>query len=109
MFKKSVSLLPNAALVAILGSVPSFADIKIGVLVPDSGPAGLFGPSTRNSATLAAQDINAAGASMESKLNWFLLMSACPQLKPLRRLCGFGKVRGYRPLLECMTQLCEKL
>lgn len=61
MFKKSVSLLPSAALVAILGSVPSFADIKIGVLVPDSGPAGLFGPSTRNSATLAAQDINAAG------------------------------------------------
>jgi len=61
MFKKSVSLLSSAALVAILGSVPSFADIKIGVLVPDSGPAGLFGPSTRNSATLAAQDINAAG------------------------------------------------
>ena len=33
----------------------------MGVLVPDSGPAGLFGPSTRNSAELAAQHINASG------------------------------------------------
>jgi len=44
---------------ALTGSV--YADIKIGVLVPDSGPSGLFGPSTRNSATLAAKEINAAG------------------------------------------------
>lgn len=39
----------------------AFADIKIGVLVPDSGPAGLFGPSARNAAMLAAQQINASG------------------------------------------------
>ncbi len=39
----------------------ALADIKIGVLVPDSGPAGLFGPSARNSATLAAKNINEAG------------------------------------------------
>jgi ABC-type branched-subunit amino acid transport system substrate-binding protein len=37
------------------------AEIKIGVLVPDSGPAGLFGPSARQAAQLAAEDINAAG------------------------------------------------
>ncbi len=37
------------------------AEVKIGVLVPDSGPAGLFGPSARQAAQLAAEDINAAG------------------------------------------------
>ncbi len=37
------------------------ADVSIGVLVPDSGPAGLFGPSARQAAELAAEDINAAG------------------------------------------------
>lgn len=37
------------------------AQTKIGVLVPDSGPGGLFGPSARQAAELAAQDINAAG------------------------------------------------
>lgn len=47
------------ATTALAGS--AFADMKIGVLVPDSGPAGLFGLSTRNSATLAAKEINAAG------------------------------------------------
>ena len=47
------------ATTALAGS--ALADIKIGVLVPDSGPAGLFGPSTRHSAMLAARQINAAG------------------------------------------------
>jgi urea transport system substrate-binding protein len=39
----------------------ALAEVRIGVLVPDSGPAGLFGPSSRQAAELAAQDINAAG------------------------------------------------
>jgi len=37
------------------------AEVKLGVLVPDSGPAGLFGPSARQAAQLAADDINASG------------------------------------------------
>ena len=39
----------------------ALADVRIGVLVPDSGPAGLFGPSSRQAAQLAAEDINAEG------------------------------------------------
>lgn len=50
-----------AVLVSTAITEAALANIKIGVLVPDSGPAGLFGPSTRNSATLAAKEINAAG------------------------------------------------
>ncbi|HPD93597.1 MAG: substrate-binding domain-containing protein [Rhodobacter sp.] len=41
------------------GSAP--AEVRLGVLVPDSGPAGLFGPSSRQAAQLAAEDINATG------------------------------------------------
>lgn len=48
--------------VLVLGlAMPASAEISIGVLIPDSGPAGLFGPSSRNVAQLAANDINAAG------------------------------------------------
>ena len=61
MFKKTLSLLSNTAIAITLGAVSASADTKIGVLVPDSGPAGLFGPSTRNSAMLAADHINASG------------------------------------------------
>ena len=61
MFKKTLSLLSNTAIAITLGAVYASADIKIGVLVPDSGPGGLFGPSTRNSATLAAKHINSNG------------------------------------------------
>ena len=61
MLKKSANLLSGVALALTLATVPASADIRIGVLVPDSGPAGLFGPSTRNSATLAAEKINADG------------------------------------------------
>lgn len=60
MIKKTMRLLATVSTAAMLGGV-AHADIKVGVLVPDSGPAGLFGPSTRNSAELAAQKINADG------------------------------------------------
>lgn len=61
MMKKTATLLSSVALTVALGTMPASADTKIGVLVPDSGPSGLFGPSTRNSATLAAKKINANG------------------------------------------------
>ncbi|MDE4189690.1 substrate-binding domain-containing protein [Phaeobacter gallaeciensis] len=61
MLKATTKLFASAAVALALGTVSAAADIKVGVLVPDSGPAGLFGPSTRNSATLAAEQINAAG------------------------------------------------
>ncbi|MDE4276286.1 substrate-binding domain-containing protein [Phaeobacter gallaeciensis] len=61
MLKARTKLFASAAVALALGTVSAAADIKVGVLVPDSGPAGLFGPSTRNSATLAAEQINAAG------------------------------------------------
>ena len=35
--------------------------LKVGILIPLSGPAGLFGPSCRNCAELAVEEINAAG------------------------------------------------
>ena len=35
--------------------------LKVGVLIPISGPAGLFGPSCRNCTALAVDEINAAG------------------------------------------------
>ncbi|MCE8514742.1 substrate-binding domain-containing protein [Ruegeria pomeroyi] len=61
MLKSTTKLLASAAMALTLGTVSATADIKVGVLVPDSGPAGLFGPSTRNSAKLAAEKINASG------------------------------------------------
>lgn len=61
MLKSTTKLLASAAMALALGTVSAAADIKVGVLVPDSGPAGLFGPSARNSATLAAEKINAGG------------------------------------------------
>ncbi|MFT7593375.1 MAG: urea transport system substrate-binding protein [Paracoccaceae bacterium] len=61
MLKKTASLLASAAITVVLASGIASAEIKVGVLVPDSGPAGLFGPSTRNSAMLAAKKINASG------------------------------------------------
>ena len=41
----------------------SLADdpVKVGILIPQSGPAGLFGPSSQNSAELAIAEINGDG------------------------------------------------
>ncbi|MEP4196812.1 MAG: substrate-binding domain-containing protein [Aliishimia sp.] len=61
MLNKTLRLLASTSIVAMMVAGAAQADIKVGVLVPDSGPAGLFGPSTRNAAELAAQVINAGG------------------------------------------------
>lgn len=61
MMTKTRKLFAGASLLALTMGGAAYADIKIGVLVPDSGPAGLFGPSTRNAANMAAEKINAEG------------------------------------------------
>ncbi|WP_367319762.1 substrate-binding protein [Streptomyces sp. HUAS ZL42] len=43
--------------------------LKIGLLTSMSGPAGLFGPATRNVAELAAQEINASGGVLGRKVS----------------------------------------
>ena len=59
--KKTLKAITIGALASTVLASATMADIKIGVLIPDSGPAGLFGPSSRNSASLAAQEINESG------------------------------------------------
>ncbi|MCB1394551.1 MAG: substrate-binding domain-containing protein [Rhodobacter sp.] len=61
MLKTTARLPSSAAMCLAIATTAAQADIRIGVLVPDSGPAGLFGPSARNSAILAANEINANG------------------------------------------------
>ncbi|PHQ69269.1 MAG: hypothetical protein COB93_08495 [Sneathiella sp.] len=47
---------------AALARKASAADpVRVGVLIPMSGPAGLFGPSCQNCANMAANEINAKG------------------------------------------------
>ncbi len=47
--------------VAPLRTAIAAEPLKVGVLIPLSGPAGLFGPSSQNCAMLAAKEINANG------------------------------------------------
>ena len=61
MLNKTLRLLASTSIATMMVAGAAHADIKVGVLVPDSGPAGLFGPSTRNAAELAAKKINADG------------------------------------------------
>ncbi len=61
MVRKLSNVASCVAVTAFLAGGPVGADVRIGVLVPDSGPGGLFGPSARNSAMLAAERINATG------------------------------------------------
>jgi urea transport system substrate-binding protein len=50
-----------AAGLSLLGEASAAAPVKVGVLIPSSGPAGLFGPSSKNCAELAAEEINTRG------------------------------------------------
>ncbi|BEV15635.1 substrate-binding domain-containing protein [Herbaspirillum sp. DW155] len=42
--------------------------LKVGAMIPASGPAGLFGPSSKNCCLLAQDDINARGGILGQKI-----------------------------------------
>ena len=46
---------------ALLAPARAADPLKVGILIPLSGPAGLFGPSSQNCAQLAVDEVNAAG------------------------------------------------
>lgn len=53
--------LSSGATRLIAGQAFAADPIKVGILIPQSGPGGLFGPSCQNAAQLAVDEINAQG------------------------------------------------
>ena len=49
---------------SLLNPASAAGSLKIGLMIPLSGPAGLFGPSSKNCAELAAETINNRGGIM---------------------------------------------
>jgi len=84
------------ALATTVLSGTAFADMKIGVLVPDSGPAGLFGPSARNSATLAANEINAAGGINGEKIELVFADVGVPPAEAAQAALKLWKGEGVK-------------
>ncbi|WP_433694663.1 substrate-binding domain-containing protein [Herbaspirillum seropedicae] len=66
----AISTSGSLGLLGALASSPAQAAdaIKIGVMIPTSGPAGLFGPSSKNCCLLAQDDINARGGILGRKI-----------------------------------------
>lgn len=63
--------LQSAAAATALGALPpAFAAgaVKVAVMIPQSGPGGLFGPSCKACAELAADTINARGGLLGQKI-----------------------------------------
>ena len=70
-FMKTATGLLAAGAFAQIGAIrqaTAAGSVKIGILVPMSGPAGLFGPSSKNCAELAVDQINAAGGVLGRKI-----------------------------------------
>jgi urea transport system substrate-binding protein len=57
-----------ASLLSTIGGVRAAGVVKIGVMIPQSGPGGLFGPSSKACAELAAEAINARGGLLGKKV-----------------------------------------
>ncbi|WP_152979669.1 substrate-binding domain-containing protein [Mesorhizobium sp. 1M-11] len=53
---------------ALRRAVAADGEFKIGLLIPLSGPAALFGPSNQGCAELAADEVNAAGGVLGRKI-----------------------------------------
>lgn len=57
-----------AAAIGVLPQARAASSAKVAVMIPQSGPAGLFGPSAKACAELAAETINARGGLLGSKI-----------------------------------------
>ena len=64
-FLKNGMALASAGVPLAWHGAPAFAQasgpVKLGLLIPQSGPAGLFGPSSKNCAELAVEEVNGRG------------------------------------------------
>ena len=77
----------------------SVAEIKIGVAIPESGPAGLFGPSTKNSAMLAAKDINDAGGINGEEIELLFVDAGLPPADVVPSVVKLWKGEGIEALV----------
>lgn len=70
-FVKYTGAIAGSSAVATLGIAPAFAqsELKVAVMLPQSGPAGLFGPSAKACAELAAETLNARGGVLGRKIS----------------------------------------
>lgn len=96
MKTKIIKLLAITALASTALVGTALADIKIGVLVPDSGAAGLFGPSTRNSAILAAEKINAAGGINGEMIELLFADAGLPPAEAAQAVLRLWKGEGVQ-------------
>lgn len=62
------------------------AELKISVLVPLSGPAGLFGPSSRDCALLAASEINHLGGILDAEIKLDFIDAGKPKAGIIKEL-----------------------
>lgn len=70
-FMKTATGLLAVGAFAQIGAIRQAAaagSVKIGILIPMSGPAGLFGPSSKDCTELAIDQINAAGGMLGQKI-----------------------------------------
>src|SRR6185312_697212 len=70
-FMKTATGLVAPGAFAQIGAIRQAAaagSVKIGILIPMSGPAGLFGPSSKDCAELAVDQINAGGGVLGQKI-----------------------------------------
>lgn len=61
-----------------LSSAFAASPLKVGMLIPLSGPAGLFGPSSRDCAELGAAEINARGGILGRKVELLIADAGVP-------------------------------
>jgi len=72
---------------------------KIGVLIPNSGPGGLFGPSSQNAATLAAEQINARGGLAGQKIELLFGDVGVPPAESVQTAMGLWKGKGVKAFI----------
>ncbi|HEX7382408.1 MAG TPA: substrate-binding domain-containing protein, partial [Nevskiaceae bacterium] len=82
-----------------LRSARAAGTLKVGVLIPLSGPAGLFGPSARDCSQLAADEINARGGILGQQIELLFGDAGAPPAVSAQTALQLWKGQGARAFI----------
>ena len=95
------TFLQGAAAAAALGSagVRAQSPLNVAVMLPLSGPAGLFGPSAKACAELAVQTLNAKGGVLGRSINLLVGDAGLPPAEASQAALKLGKGSGAQVVI----------
>src|SRR5690554_2944063 len=99
LIQAGAATLLGAPLLSRLALASSSSPLKVGMLIPQTGPAGLFGPSSENCTMLGVEDLNSRGGVLGRQVEVLFADGGLPPAQAAQAALRLWKGRGIDVLI----------